>query len=188
MMADLGECSEGFEGVRGNGDIEHIAMLKAVTRLRNSMIETQYSMPTLGEELDIDEDVVRMLFRLLDAIEDSYASLYLDSPSVGQIPDDVGTLDSVLRTVKGNILRGDPDKILDAAHAVTVSLFFAGGLPVLSIFTVAASFNFGAECGTNEMSLKLFVLEATRRFPPVLDVIYLEKKIGKKKSSLARHG
>ena len=77
MMTELIECSEGSEGVRGNGDIEHIAMPKAVASLRNSMIEIQYSMPTLGEELDIDEDVVRMLFRLLGAIKDSYASLSL---------------------------------------------------------------------------------------------------------------
>jgi len=176
-------------------EVDNMDVSETIASLENAMLEMQQLMSNIGGigELNIAEELVPILFKLLNATKDAYATLYYIAIRYGQGPGGGGpgrraSLNSdTLKYVRDDLLEGDPESILKAGHAVADVFFFAGGLSVPDIITATAGVYFGNAIENvenvdidNDMSLKLLVLEATRRFPPVLFFTYLERGTGQR--------
>jgi len=187
---------------------EFMAMPAIMGNLENAMLGMQF-MANMGDigELNIAEELISILFKLLNATKDAYATLYSfaifdgnfggpSRPEIVMVPG--GPSRPEIEMVRGRghsmdhcreMLHGERENIIKAGHAVADSFFFAGGLSVPSVIEAAAGVYYGEAIEgefdiTKEMDIKLLVLEATRRFPPVLGVTYIDKATGQRTAPL----
>ena len=182
----LGQLSQRFSALTGDRILavdrgesmeenEFMALSETVVNLQNAML----GLVNMGDIGDLNaEELISIIVLTLNATKDAYATLYSFAILDGPEP-------SMARV--RSLLHGEMENIVKAGHAVADTFFFAGGLSVPTLIEATAGVYFGKAIEdidtfdiTNDMQIKLLVLEATRRFPPVLGVTYIDNETGQR--------